>query len=327
MAHNIRTNADGSSAIAYTGETPWHGLGQSCGHAMTAAEVIQLAGLNWTVSKEPLYRMRDGKSEVVPDAFATVASDTREVLGVVGGQYTPLQNDVAFDFFDPIATSGEILFETAGALGKGEKVWMLARQPQHEFEVVKGDTIQSYLLLSNSHDGSSAVEARSTSIRVVCQNTLGMATRGAKPVIRLRHTRTVEARLRMAGDLIRQHAEQQKNYQEALQYLAKFPITDELVAAFELEMFGDLDQTPEGRGRTILNNKLEQFEKLLVTGRGTEIPGVVGTMYGLLNAYTEWADWQSPIRGTNDRTNAIIFGNAAADKQHALDYALVLAGR
>lgn len=324
MAHNLRTNADGKAAMAYTGQAPWHSLGQSCASAMTSAQAIQLAGLGWQVTKEQLYR---ADQTPVQDAFATVASDTNEVLGVVGAQYTPLQNEIAFDFFDSAASDGTILFETAGALGKGERIWLLARTPNNSFEVVPGDEIKSYMLLSNSHDGSSGVEVRSTSVRVVCQNTLGMAVRGAKPVVRLRHTKSVEARLRMAGDLLRQHAEHQKTYQEALQYLAKFPITDDLVQAFELEMFGDLDATPEGRGRTLLANKLEQFENLLVRGAGTEIKGVAGSLYGMVQAYTEWADWASPVRGTSDRTNAIVFGQAAQDKQAALDYALVLAAR
>lgn len=324
MAHNIRVNADGSAAMAYTGQTPWHELGQHCQNAMSSAEAISLAGLGWTVNKEQLFR---ADQTPVQGAWATVASDTNAVLGVVGDQYTPLQNDLAFDFFDAAASEGTILFETAGALGKGERVWLLARTPENTFEVVPGDPIQGYMLLSNSHDGSSGVEVRSTSIRVVCQNTLGMAIRGAKPVVRLRHTKTVEARLRVAGDLLRQHAEHQRGYMEALAYLAKFPITDELVQDFELHMFGDLDATPEGRGRTILSNKLEAFENLLVRGAGTEIKGVAGSMYGMVQAYAEWADWASPVRGTSDRTNAIVFGQASQDKQAALDYALALAGR
>lgn len=324
MSHDLRKNTDGTYAFAYAGAPGWHELGQGCANAMTAAEAIQLAGLGWEVTKEQLYR-KDGSA--VENAFATVASDTNAVLGVVGGQYTPLQNRLAFDFFDAARSEGEILFETAGALGKGEKIWLLARTPENITEVIKGDPIQSFLLLSNSHDGSSGVEVRSTCVRVVCRNTHNQAINGNKPVIRLRHTRTVESRLRMAGDILRQHAETQKSYFEALAYLAKFPITDEIVNAFELEMFGDLDKTPEGRARTILSNKLEQFEHLLVRGAGTDIKGVAGTMYGMVQAYTEWADWASPVRGTDDRTNAILFGQASMDKKAALDYALVLAGR
>lgn len=324
MAHNLRTNSDGSIALAYTEGTPWHSLGTRVDGSMTAEQAIKAAGLGWTVTKEQLFRK---DLSPVEGAWATIASDTNEVLGVVGDQYTPLQNDRAFDFFDALSADGSIRFSTAGALGKGEKVWMLAHTPDHVVEIVKGDPIETYLLLSNSHDGSSGVEVRSTSITVVCQNTLGMATRGAKPSVRIRHTRTVEERLRLAANIVAQHAQQQKDWTEAMQYLAKHPITDSLIHAFEVEMFGDLDSTPEGRAQTILSNKLDQFEALMLTGKGTEIPGRVGNLYGLVQAYTEWADWASPVRGTTDRSNAIVFGQAARDKQEALEFALVLAGR
>ena len=85
-----------------------------------------------------------------------------------------------------------------------------------------------------------------------------------------------------------------------------------------------MEDLPEGRSRTIRLANMQTFEELLVKGKGTEIPGVAGTAYGMLNAYTEWADFHSQVRGTDDRTNAIVFGNAAANKTKALETALAL---
>ena len=319
MAHNLRI-VNGEAGMAYTGETPWHGLGTKLDAPMTAEEAIVAAKLDFTVTKEKLF-LADGREA---PAFCTIASDTGAMLGVVGDRYKPLQNKAAFAFFDGLIGEGLARYETAGALGNGERVWLLAQMPD-TLECIKGDPIKTYVLLSNSHDGSASVEARYTTIRVVCQNTLHMALGKAKATVSIRHTESVEARLKMAGGLLAGYQEHLGVFKNAMDLLAKVRINDEMIAAFELQMFGDVDKVPEGRGRTILTNNLSAFEKLLLTGRGTEIPGVVGTAYGLVNAYTEWADFESQVKGTKDRTNAIVFGAAAAKKTEALEYALVLA--
>ena len=321
MAHNLRM-VDGVASMAFTGETPWHGLGTKLDGPMTAEEAIKAAKLDYTVTKEQLF-LADGTPA---PAFATVASDTKALLGVVGGKYTPLQNRDAFPFFDIIVGEGKARYETAGALGNGERIWLLAKMPE-VIEAVKGDAIETFVLLSNSHDGSSSVEARYTSIRVVCQNTLNMATGSRnKAVVSIRHTESVQSRLQQAAILLNGYQSHLAQFSDVMKKLAKVRINDEMIEAFEIAMFGDISEVPDGRGRTILSTKLSEFEHLLVKGRGTEIPGVVGTAYGLVNAYTEWSDYASQVKGTKDRTNAVIFGNAAKEKQRAMETVMVLAG-
>lgn len=320
MAHNLRI-VNGEASMAYTGQEPWHSLGTKLDSPMTAAEAIIAAKLDYKVTKEQLF-LADGRKA---PAYCTMASDNGAMLGVVGEKYAPLQNEDAFSFFDILVGEGKARYETAGALGQGERVWMLARMPE-VLEAVKGDPMETFVLLSNSHDGSTSVEARYTSIRVVCQNTLNMATSTAnKAVVSIRHTESVKSRLQQAAILLNGYQQHFANFADAMKKLAAVRITDQMVTEFEEAMFGKIDEVPEGRGRTILSNKLTQFENLLVKGQGTEIPGVVGTLYGVVNAYTEWADFQSQVKGTTDRTNAIVFGNAAKEKQRALEFALVLA--
>lgn len=320
MAHNIRIVNEVAS-MAYAGQAPWHSLGQQVAEAMTAEQAIQLAHLDFEVTKEKLF-LADGRTA---PAYCTLASDTGAMLGVVGEKYTPLQNRDAFNFFDILVGEGKARYETAGALGQGERIWLLARMPE-VLEAVKGDPIETFVLLSNSHDGSTSVEARYTSIRVVCQNTLNMATSSKnKAVVSIRHTESVKSRLQQAAILLSGYQTHFAQFSDAMTKLAQVKINDQMIVEFEEAMFGKIDEVPEGRGRTILSNKLTQFENLLINGAGTEIPGVVGTAYGMVNAYTEWADWQSQVKGTTDRTNAIIFGNAAREKQRALEFALVLA--
>lgn len=324
MADNIRTNALGEASFAHADVDPWHKKGTNFGKVMTSAEAIKAASLDYEVEKVQLFT-KDGVE--VPGAFATMASDTKAFLGVVGSKYAPLQNRDAFAFTDSLCADGTARYTTAGALGLGERVWLLMQTPNNVIEIVKGDPIEDYLLFSNSHDGSSAIELRSTSITVVCQNTLNMAVKESQSSMRIRHTASATERLRVASDILKAHAAHKKDWVSAMRYLAKHPITDELVNQFEITMFGDINETPEGRGRTVLQTKLDQFEHLLVKGKGTEIPGRVGNAYGMVQAYTEWTDWLSQVKGTDDRTSSIVFANGAKQKVKAVQTALALVGK
>ena len=130
-----------------------------------------------TAAKNRSQSGRAPRCEEIPGFYATVRQDTREVLGIVGERYRLVQNHEAFTFIDQLLGSS-INFETAGSLHGGRRVWVLATLPDHV--EVGGDDVRPYVLLMNSHDGSTAVVAATTPIRVVCQNTLnwGLATRG-----------------------------------------------------------------------------------------------------------------------------------------------------
>ena len=173
MAHDLATT-NGKTAMAYFGEVPWHRLGTKLDNPATAEEAIQAAGLGYDVELTRLVTVNDIPG---PDRRAVVRQDTNQVLGVVGTTYKPVQNRQCFGFMDAIVSEGAVQYHTAGALGKGERVWMLAKLPD-EIRVKNSDDItEKYLLLSNSHDGSSSLRVHFTPIRVVCANTLAVAER------------------------------------------------------------------------------------------------------------------------------------------------------
>ena len=148
------------------GPSPWHNLGIELNHPKTAREAIEMAGLDYTVMKKP----RKVKPEMKEYTYAAVRIDTDEVLGFVDQSYKPIQNIDAFTFLDTLVAEDKAIYETAGALGKGERIWILVRLPGY-INVHGNDIVNKYLLLTNSHDGSSHARVKLTPIRAVCNNT------------------------------------------------------------------------------------------------------------------------------------------------------------
>lgn len=150
-------------------ETPWHGLGRIIMDAPASREALELAGLDWQVESRNIY---SGTGALIPGYRANVRSTDDAVLGVVSDRYRIVQNEEAFQFTDDLLGEG-VTYETAGSLQGGKKVWMLARLPRKY--LIAGDQVVPYLVIFNSHDGSSGVKVAMTPIRVVCQNTLNLA--------------------------------------------------------------------------------------------------------------------------------------------------------
>jgi phage/plasmid-like protein (TIGR03299 family) len=191
MAHNLYYNERSKAHSFFTvKEKAWHGLGKVVEDHPTSAGAIKYAGLNYTVEKRPLFTLDNTNFDLlnafvdgiepqllVPNYFATIRTDTEEILGVVGKDYQIVQNTDAFSFFDSIVGNDTgIRYETAGALGKGERIFITAKLPDY-IRVGRDDLIEQYVFLTTSHDGYGSITAAFTPIRIVCQNTLNAVER------------------------------------------------------------------------------------------------------------------------------------------------------
>jgi len=127
MPANIATT-NGKPAFMFYGEEPWHRLGQKLEAPATAAEAITAAGLDYEITLTDVATV-DGM--MVPKTKAVVRYDNQTVLGVVSDKYCPVQNRQAFSFLDAVVADGGLRYHTAGALGRGEKVFLLAKLPGH----------------------------------------------------------------------------------------------------------------------------------------------------------------------------------------------------
>jgi phage/plasmid-like protein (TIGR03299 family) len=189
MAHLVEI-VNGKAQMAYAGEKPWHRLGVEVPADLTPQQMLEAAGLDWTVEKYPLFA-NIGDERIPTSAEALVRSSDNKVLSIVTDSWNPVQNYEAFEFFNEFVQAGDMEMNTAGSLRGGRQVWALAKVKNSFFELFGGDRTEGFLLFSNPHQFGKAIDVRFTAIRVVCNNTLTLSLdAGSKNAVRLDH-RTV----------------------------------------------------------------------------------------------------------------------------------------
>lgn len=314
MSHNININ-NGRASIALAQQSAWHRLGQVLPDAFDASTALREAGMDWSVELEPMY-LSNGKQ--VPNKRAVIRNDTEDILGVVGARYTPIQNRNAFGFFDGVFGKDAARYESAGVLGKGEKVWMLARLPEH-FEVIANDPVAQYLLLTNSHDGSFPIVGFFTPIRVVCANTLGAALRASRSdeSIRVYHTVNAEQRLKLAGELLGKAGVFFDETKSKFQWLAKAQLGSRDLTRYLTGVVTGDPSVSFDQASTRSQNVVTEIRNLHDGGLGSEIRGVRGSLWGAYNAVTEYVDHHR----TKESVDYMAEGSGAKLKARALEFA------
>lgn len=321
MAHELDFTL-GRAAMAYVGETPWHGLGAKLEPGMDQATWIHEAGLDWNVyGAGVLYHTSRYEQRIVPGRKVLVRSDTGNALAVVSERYKPVQPFEVINFFSDLVSLAGFTLETAGSLAGGQRIWALAKT-NYEANIAGQDLLKGYLLLATSYDGTFATTASLTDVRVVCQNTLRLShaitERGRDGVVRVPHIREFDAAAvkRELGVLDGQweaHTDQVKR-------LTHTPVTQTTAQSY----FTSLFPTPPGATKQsgIPDAVMQLFEG---KGQGAELDTAHGTAWGLLNAVTEFVDHHRRSRGPDGRLNSAWFGDGARVKQQAWAQAMELA--
>lgn len=358
MAHELEINADGSARMFFVGQKPWHGLGVELQNPPSIEDAIRLAGLDWTVSTHTLYANvgtnADGSICQVPtNAKAVIRSGDFKVLGVVGENYTPVQNAEAFAFFQPAVEAGFVTLETAGSLRGGSRVWVLARIKDTTHDIAAGDPINGYFLLSNSHDGTLAVRCGFIGIRVVCANTLNLAHHNDRSrLIQVRHTKNVSQGLEKLREIVDWQRGQFAATAEQLRRLVSYNVDAETLAAYVKEVFApeiearkpsennvtsitsaltvtgrvrkSAEQSAADSYRKLTEKIVPLFEGVGAGGQGNNMKGVRGTMWAAYNSITGYLNHERG-ESSSTRLDSLWFGAAAKTNQRALEVALKMA--
>ncbi len=324
MSHELELDRTGQAKMFFVGdELPWHGLGKQLSSPPTVKEGIKVAGLDWTVEHKRL--VIEGSNRQVP-AFANVRDSDGSILGVVGCEYKPVQNIDAFAWFQPWIDSGKATLDTAGALKEGRHVWVLARIVADPVEVVKGDPIIRYILLSNSHDGSRMVRAGFTATRCVCWNTVSAAlTSKQSRLLKVRHTQNADDALKGIQETMDLANQNFTATIEEMRIMARKGVTKDTLKEYVTRVFRPKPIT--GEEEPMSDDQEEKCERtlgkiipLFEAGRGNDMPGVKGSMWAAYNAVTEFLTWERG-RNTDNRLTSLWFGDGASASQRAFDVA------
>ncbi|WP_345953011.1 DUF932 domain-containing protein [Mucilaginibacter sp. PAMB04168] len=339
MAHHLNQNENtGEYSFFSVKERAWHGLGTIVEQYPTSAEAIRFAGLDYTVEKRPLFTYdtenytgdpdRDFLvPEIeVPNYFATIRTDTEQVLGVVGKDYEIVQNTDAFTFFDAIVGGGDgILYETAGALGKGERIFITAKLPGY-IRVGHDDFIEKYLFLTTSHDGLGSITAAFTPIRVVCNNTLNAAMRNLSGTIRIRHTASANDRLKQAHTLMGVTSNLGHELEAVFNHWAKVRITDsEVKRLIQVAMAPNketLNKLTSGKTEELsgyYTNSVERVYEYALSSPTQQMDTTAGTVFGAYNAITGYFQNVRTYKDGDAKFKSIIEGTAKQRAQTAFD--------
>jgi phage/plasmid-like protein (TIGR03299 family) len=318
MAHLLES-VNGETAFASFREPAWHGLGEVFTEEVSTAQMLKKAKLNnWDVRLEDVeipnqFSSDKNYSFVVRDNPFTLGN--KDVLGVVGERYVPLQNEDLFDFADNLLDNGG-RWETAGSIKGGRVVFgalALERETVLDPNGVS-DKINTYLLVNTSHDGSIAIQASITPVRVVCANTLNLAlgNRGrggsVKQSFKIRHTQTAQGKVAVAREALGLA----NQYMDEFDKMASAMIETEITKAQFDKIVELAYPMPKDDAKKVSltkhANKIDLINDIYVGDFNNTISG---TAWGALNALTERLDWHRAGRKGN--TETILAGASGFD--------------
>ena len=329
MAHHINFNEQtGQYSFFSVKQKAWHGLGQIVEEHPTSKEALQFAGLDFKVAKMPnIHRLLDGTETISKSSFFTYRTDNGAILGdKVGTDYNIVQNIDAFSFFDAIVGGDGMQYETAGALGSGEKIFITAKLPGY-IKVGHDDYIEKYLFLTTSHDGSGSITAAFTPVRIVCQNTLSAALRNSSNTIKIRHTAGAGDRLKEAHKVMGISNKMADELDGIFNQWTKVRITDKDVMKLIQQAMAPSREVLKslktgGELSTVFRNICDNAFMYAMASPTQQTETTKGTLFGAFNAITGYFQNVKEYRDDEAKVKSIIGGTGQIRTQAAFDLCL-----
>lgn len=320
MAHQLTTRENGFVEIAWTGETPWHGLGQKLEEGADIETWRKSAGLDWQIERKHVhYYDDDGNAHPFAGQHVLYRSDNYQPMSVVSDRYKIVQPAEVLDFFNKLIERQGYKLHTAGSLKGGKRIWALAETGKVA-EVLNGDPVAKYILLATSYDKGMATTARETNIRVVCANTIAIADKDKSNVVSIPHSTnfiadSVYDQLGITVDTFGLFIEQTKT-------LATKQVNSKSFDTFMAQLLNS--KYYEMNEKDITKNRaykkiLELFDGGAI---GNDIAGIRGTRWQLLNAVTEYVDHHAPNRNNDARLDSAWFRKGSNLKNDAMNLLL-----
>lgn len=334
---------------------------------LTINEAIKAINADYTVEKQSLLRVPDEvisaismglvgdidltqyltKDSIIPDKCATMIKETNQYINVLSDKYGVVQNSKAFEFID-LMTSGQLggeqtpVIETAGILNDGARMYVTAKMPGKFFiDGDDSDGIDDYILFTNTHDGSGAVMALFTPIRVICNNTLNAAIRGAQNKVAFKHTLNVNDKLEFTKEenmhfilsILNRHKQFKTEFVEQLTHLNNQKIDDAEIMRFATYVMSGNNATENLRLLNSNNGNILGIDEIstrtknqIIALRDTIESGVGqsqhrGTKLWLYNGLTSYVGNDREYKSNEDKMDSIMLGNNSNKKvQLGYDY-------
>ena len=315
MAHQVET-------MAYAGEVPWHGLGVSVSNDLTPVQMMEKAGVDWSVQECESFVDFNGE-RISTGQKALVRSTDGRVLTNVGKDWNPVQNEQAFEFFSEYVFAGDMEMHTAGSLKDGQMVWALAKV-KDSFDLFGGDTVESYLLFSNPHQYGKSIDVRFTPIRVVCNNTLSLSlSMQAERQVKVGHR--VEFNPGEVKEALGIASEKLATYREMAEYLGSKRFSmDKLVEYYNTVYPRTSDKRVQDKKLSVetLSRNAKECLNVLETQPGAEF--AEGSWWQAYNSVTFVTDHVQG-RNADNRLYSSWFGGNQTRKKNALETAIEFA--
>lgn len=321
MAHNLNFNELTGQYSLMSTKTPWHNLGQVVESAQTSEEAIKLAGLDFEVVKKKVYI--EGDIEI-PRNYATVRTDLNLPLGVVGEKYHVLQNSQAFKFIDDIVGKQEAIFESAGAFGNGETIFLSCKLP-NKFVVGGDDVADMYFLLTNNHTGSSPIEMMFTPQFVLCENTFRMAMRNNQRKQKVRHTANLLEGMRSATDLMGITRLKIDEMVEVAKAMTKVHLRDEQVRKLiEMAMKPSTNDTLDEEYSTRFTNMVDDVMQYTLSDSAQLVIERKNTLWGAVQGVNGYYNNVKTHKSLQKKVDSLIYNTGFKHSNNALDLGIAV---
>jgi len=313
MAHELEM-INGEAQMAYVGDVPWHGLGTKVDRELTPDQFQKVAGLDWTVEKQPLVT---ATGIPIKNKEALVRSSDNSILDVVGTGWNPVQNSEAFEFFHDYVMAGDMEMHTAGSLKDGQMVWALAKTKE-SFELFNGDQTDNYFLFTNPHQFGKSINIRMTPIRVVCNNTLTLSlSQDTDKMVTVNHRKAFDP------DMVKEQMgiahEKMEQYKSMASFLGSKPATGDNVIQYFNEVFGAPAKEKEDGVLPFTSRNAKIAMENLQTQPGANF--AEGSWWQAFNSVTYMTDHLQG-RSNDGRLVSSWYGRNRKVKLNALDKAL-----
>lgn len=306
MAHQLTVREDGKvEFFAGSNQPAWHGLGTVVQGTVSANDALKLANLDWHVEGKNIYTWSDQWNKV-ENYMAVTRNDNNQILGVVTNNYQLVQNWELANLAESLFEEGSLLFDTAGSLYGGKKIFFLLKVPGSHY--IMDDEITRYVLVTSGHDGMSNITFCHVPVRVVCANTLAVAMKGATNVVKFKHTKGYVGRMDLVRQMLSLAERHQTELEMAMADLQNQPFNRDgaQLNAFVNALLPN-NRDSDSKPQTILKTLFHE-------GNGTKGE----TMYDAFNAAVEYADHYTRTKTPDHRFSSQIEGRAVEFKSKAL---------